>query len=79
MTGPEHYREAEEMLISARNARSDADPADVSLVLQHAQVHATLALAAATAFAAPIPYEGGSVEWRDAVLRSTAGAVPAAS
>lgn len=41
MTGPEHYREAERLI---RDARIPED-------LTQAQVHATLALAAATAMA----------------------------
>lgn len=50
MTGPEHYREAERLLEEA------CDPADHGVGALHAhiglaQVHATLALAAATAVA----------------------------
>ncbi|MQA96602.1 MAG: hypothetical protein GEV11_18860 [Streptosporangiales bacterium] len=45
MTGPEHYHEAERLL---RNAIEDPD-GDEALALAHAQVHAQLALAAATA------------------------------
>lgn len=64
MTGPEHYREAERVLaaIAPARARWDGDLTDVvdteaeqvlpfglwSLNLAYAQVHATLALAAAT-------------------------------
>lgn len=50
MTGPEHYQEAERLLRQAR-AIEDA-PLAVTQVLGEAQVHATLALAAATAMAA---------------------------
>lgn len=47
MTGPEHYREAEKLLALDENLReSGGDPGDM---LFAAQVHATLALAAATA------------------------------
>ena len=49
MTGPEHYREAEQIL--TRLADSDmirGDEGEAEL-LAEAQVHATLALAAATA------------------------------
>jgi hypothetical protein len=46
MTGPEHYREAEEWLEGGTGFESDADR--VVRVIT-AQVHATLALAAATA------------------------------
>lgn len=50
MTGPEHYREAERLLEFAREA--DAEPETswtFDQAIQSAQVHATLALAAATA------------------------------
>lgn len=47
MTGPEHYREAEKLLSLDEAIREGGgDPGDV---LHAAQVHATLALAAATA------------------------------
>ena len=46
MTGPEHYREAERLLRHAETPHADA-----ALTLADAQVHATLALAAATAAA----------------------------
>ena len=51
MTGPEHYREAERLAGRARRYanRNDADPAVGQLLAAEAQVHATLALAAATA------------------------------
>jgi hypothetical protein len=50
MNGPEHYREAEKLLgyAEARDAEQRGDATDMSL-LAEAQVHATLALAAATA------------------------------
>ena len=43
MTGPEHYKEAEKSL----KAMSGKDPRTVTVLLAEAQVHATLALAAA--------------------------------
>jgi hypothetical protein len=57
MTGPEHYREAERLAKQAF-AFSDDPTADLwrevaALELAAAQVHATLALAAATALANP--------------------------
>jgi hypothetical protein len=57
VTGPEHYREAEALLEEA------GDPADHGVSALHAhiaraQVHATLAAAAATALNLPHP-EGG--------------------
>lgn len=49
MTGPDHYRKAEDLLSSADlNQLEPGSPAERS-VFAEAQVHATLALAAATA------------------------------
>lgn len=48
MTGPEHYREAEQLLGARRSGESAAEAASR---LAEAQIHATLALAAATALA----------------------------
>jgi hypothetical protein len=58
-TGPEHYRAAEEILADAQKVKNtmategDWEPLEVAAALQtrygEAQVHATLALAAATA------------------------------
>ncbi|MEU5660132.1 hypothetical protein ABZ802_31615 [Streptomyces sp. NPDC047737] len=47
MTGPEHYREAEALLVSASGNFLRGE--DTSSALAAAQVHATLALAAVTA------------------------------
>ena len=52
MTGPEHYAEAERLIAAARTDRQGlyanaTDP--YAKVLADAQIHATLALAAATA------------------------------
>ncbi|MEC4615833.1 hypothetical protein [Tsukamurella tyrosinosolvens] len=47
MTGPEHYAEAERLLALAAEEYDVADPYHTSAVAS-AQVHATLALAAAT-------------------------------
>ena len=44
MTGPEHYREAERLVAQVDEGAADWEPLAAS-----AQVHATLALAAATA------------------------------
>jgi hypothetical protein len=59
VTGPEHYRKAEAKLEAARQiAHPGSGHTDenavllVGIALQHAQVHATLAQAAATADAA---------------------------
>lgn len=48
MTGPEHYRRAEELVQGAED-RSDTSDQLRTFVVRCAQVHATLALAAATA------------------------------
>jgi hypothetical protein len=77
MTGPGHYRAAEEILDSIRPAGSDAtglchpylDEADAVetrdwMIL--AQVHATLALAAATALGTASPDSDPGAEWWDA-------------
>jgi hypothetical protein len=50
MTGPEHYREAEQLL-GARRSGESAD--DAASRLAEAPIHATLALAAATAADSP--------------------------
>lgn len=56
MTGPEHYRAAEAMLINAQDAGGGkAGSAVEAYYLAVAQVHATLALAAATALASYRP------------------------
>lgn len=55
MTGPDHYREAERCVSYATNADREADPNDVAMMLRFAQVHATLALTAATIDAAAHP------------------------
>ncbi len=49
MTGPDHYLNAESDLEHAANADSKGRPADAAYWMQAAQVHAALALAAATA------------------------------
>jgi hypothetical protein len=50
MTGPEHYAEAERLLALAdRHTRGVTYDQEWTLTLTAAQVHATLALAAATA------------------------------
>jgi len=50
MTGPEHYREAERLLKKATHYSygDGADPVTGAALAAEAQVHATLALAAAT-------------------------------
>jgi len=48
MSGPAHYREAERLLGRA----AELEPGPCALTIAEAQVHATLALAAATAYPA---------------------------
>lgn len=55
MTGPEHYKAAEECIADALgipSANDETNPA-AALLLAEAQVHATLALAAATVLTTP--------------------------
>ncbi|UQA91217.1 hypothetical protein [Streptomyces halobius] len=56
-TGPENYRRAEELVRSVRDGHQIGD--DVAQILTAAQVHATLALAAATALNDHSHDEGG--------------------
>ena len=64
MTGPEHYREAERLMTLLHMPTWDdrkgdaADGFGPETLLQASQVHATLALAAATALNAPHPDAG---------------------
>lgn len=69
-TGPEHYREAERMyLMSWEN---DREPENVTQLLACAQVHATLAQAAATALAATNGMPGcDSADWFKVVTCAT--------
>jgi hypothetical protein len=53
MTGPEHYRAAERL--RERATAADLSPDEERNILAAAQVHATLALAAATATAGFAP------------------------
>ncbi|MFI9079173.1 hypothetical protein ACIGW8_22335 [Streptomyces sioyaensis] len=61
-TGPEHYREAERLAGRAHHFTygDGADPVTGAALAAEAQVHATLALAAATAMGAPIDGEPDS-------------------
>lgn len=76
MTGPEHYREAERLI---KGLKTDTGAVYVEdgneQVIALAQVHATLALTAATALAAPVDGEiaGLTVEQYGA-WHKTAGA-----
>lgn len=55
MTGPEHYRKAEEL---AKTAARYPESSDALVLAQLATAHATLALAAATALIAEKPRSG---------------------
>ena len=63
MNGPEHYREAERLMDSAVTW-SVTDPARVDQIAS-AQVHATLALAAATADLIPAECTRSVQEWTE--------------
>jgi hypothetical protein len=65
MTGPDHYRLAEELL-------TDRGVLDGVLV-GTAQVHATLALAAATAMASDFGNRAEADAWRQAAGHTTRG------
>lgn len=58
MNGPEHYTRAEHLLREVRDGHQEGT--DVAAILAAAQVHATLALAAATAMGAPVDGEADS-------------------
>jgi hypothetical protein len=58
MTGPEHYEEAERLLATVKGTGYGDEMARDRLAA--AQVHATLALAAATALGAPVDREADS-------------------
>lgn len=65
MTGPEHYLRAEQLVRAVRDGYQEGT--DVAAILSAAQVHATLALAAATAMGAPLDGEADSgIPQRDA-------------
>ena len=49
MTGPEHFAKAEGLLAKAEQFVQGDEPSAATWSVQQAQVHATLALAAATA------------------------------
>ena len=73
MTGPEHYREAEDKLRKAYHiaqpgsGHSDEDAIRlVTIGLARAQVHATLALAAATALCQDGGHEAAVAQWMEA-------------
>ncbi len=64
MDGPHHYREAQKYLLQA--GQSDAGSSGAQALIARAQVHATLAVAAATAMSGAA---AGS-EWQNAMASS---------
>ena len=77
MTGPEHYREAEKLLDHLDvipDPHGDASHA-VDLITAEAQVHATLALAAATADGPAVMRPEDRDEWDRATGRLEAKSV----
>ena len=70
MTGPEHYAEAEASLEMGNHVHvNGGDPGRAALYFAEAQVHATLALAAATAYRATEANaqspRGAQIAWHD--------------
>lgn len=59
MTGPQHYQEAERLVMRSSNSNGDVYE-DQSATVLAAQVHATLALAAATVVT---PGSNTQVDW----------------
>jgi hypothetical protein len=88
VNGPEHYRAAELLLASCQLGRPDADgteyyaagddppgsggPNTLGNALTAAQVHATLAFAAATIAAAPVAESRVGVNWLEVTASRTA-------
>ncbi|WP_301126847.1 hypothetical protein [Streptomyces cacaoi] len=64
MTGPEHYREAEALLVLGADYDSDGAAISAQRCRVEAQVHATLALAAATALVDETPRSDSHSEYR---------------
>jgi hypothetical protein len=69
MTGPHHYKRAEEMLAQIEAAHAPPDGTDMALAIR-AQAHALLALAAATA----TDTSSQRFEWQDVAGRTSADA-----
>lgn len=66
MTGPEHYRKAEELMDQVRKSQTTmrpASPDSVKNAFAQAQVHATLALAAAQALGSTHTRAMRSADW----------------
>jgi hypothetical protein len=65
MTGPQHYRKAEYLLVSARALTVHHEQRQV--MREEAQVHATLALAAASALSISPQGDPTRDEWLEAL------------
>jgi len=78
MTGPEHYLAAEELLLTADAYDQDHAPQTAAARRATAQVHATLALAAATATQADVSATVAGIShtdvdaWDDAICSGSA-------
>ena len=79
-TGAEHYREAERRMAAANAAYIDGnmDVDEVAMALASAQVHATLALAAAQAAAFALVHADSEtgMEWRRLIVAKPAPRKP---
>ena len=69
MNGPGHYRAAERLI----HRSEEMDPQDAALFLQQAQVHATLAHAAAIAASTLGQHGVPSGDWQEAMLYRAGG------
>lgn len=79
MDGPKHYHEAERLIGLAQQAPDETPTVKIALLVQYAQAHATLAVAAATAINAPMPNRATPAEvdaWRQAAGEATPKGVP---
>lgn len=81
MTGPEHYREAELLLAAAEKTSTNYDETNpaAALLFAEAQVHATLALAAAQVARLADRYVGDGDhinDWLNAVGRGAPARIP---
>lgn len=67
MNGPQHYREAERLLPIAHDLADQGKQVRADFIVARAQVHATLAHAAATAAATLGQHGVPSGEWQEAL------------
>jgi hypothetical protein len=79
LTGAGHYGEAERLLGEARARRGTLKPYQLQVIIAEAQVHATLALTAATALPTTVKFVGDSQEITDwsRAIQPTATTSPA--